>query len=77
MAKKPAASALRVPKLLYRKAEAAFSLGISVRQIEYMLANRQLSATRSGNRVLIPAEEVQRAAELIIRSGMINPGRTA
>jgi hypothetical protein len=49
-------------KLLYSRQEAAYALGISVRSIDYMIANKLLLVRRLGGRVLIPAPEVRRAS---------------
>lgn len=52
-----------VEKLLYDKRSAAFALSVSVRTIENMLANKQLSYRRCGSKVLIPASDVRRIAK--------------
>lgn len=59
-----------VEKLLYRRKEAAFALGMSLRTIDYAIANRQLRASRHGGNVHIPAEDVKRLAADIIANKM-------
>ena len=56
-----------VIKHMYRRREAAFSLGLSVRSIDAMLADGRLKSRRWGSRVLIPAGEVKRVADRIMR----------
>ena len=58
-------------KLLYGKAEAAFALSLSVRSIEAMIADQRLTTRRFGRRVLIPAGDVKRVAETILKSDML------
>lgn len=55
-----------VEKLLYDKKSAAHALSVSVRTIEYMLAEKKLSYHRRGRRVLIPAADIRRVARLEI-----------
>lgn len=62
-----------IEKLLYRKSEVAFALGLSVRTVIRMIADQKLSTRRFGRCVLIPAADVRRVAETIIRSDMV-PG---
>lgn len=62
--KKQQAEVQIIPKLLYNKREAAFALGISVRSIEYMMANKSLSYRRYGRSVLIPAADIRRVSKL-------------
>lgn len=49
-------------RLLIGRQEAARMLSISERAIDYLVANRQLSARRIGTRVLIPLSDLQRFA---------------
>jgi hypothetical protein len=58
-------------KLLYRRKEAAFALGFSVRAIDYAIANGQLSARRYGGCVHIPAADVKKLAEEILAGATI------
>jgi excisionase family DNA binding protein len=51
-----------VEKLLYSKREAAYALGISIRSVDYMIADKKLLVRRLGGRVLIPASEVRKAS---------------
>ena len=67
--KKPEAP--RPEKLLYRRQEAAFALGMSVRAIDYMIADQRLTTRRVGRCVVIPARDVLRVAQEIISSDML------
>ena len=49
-------------KLLVSREEAAAMLSISVRALDYLVANDRLSSRRIGSRVLIPIEDVRRFA---------------
>ena len=49
-------------KLLVGRHEAAKLLSISQRALDYLVANKQLTARRIGTRVLIPLSELQRFA---------------
>ena len=69
MAKAPA-QAVGVEKLLYRREEAAFALGCSLRSIDYLIADGKLSIRKMGRNTVIPAAEVKRLASDVIRSGM-------
>jgi excisionase family DNA binding protein len=51
-----------IAKLLYSRQEAAYALGISVRSVDYLIANKKLLVRRLGGRVLIPVSEVRRAS---------------
>jgi excisionase family DNA binding protein len=42
-------------KLLLSKKEAAFTLGISLRSVEHLIARKELLTRRIGRRVLVPA----------------------
>ena len=46
-------------RLLLSKKEAAFSLGISLRSIEHLIARKELPTRRIGRRVLVPAAACQ------------------
>ncbi len=60
-----------IKKLHYRKREAAYALGLSVRSIDAMIADQRLTTRRFGRCVMIPAADVERAAKTIIRSDML------
>ena len=47
-----------VHRLLHPRKEAAWSLGISVRSLDYLIANKQLLTLKIGGRVLIPHSEL-------------------
>ena len=51
-----------VEKLLYSRKEAAYALGISMRSIDYMIAEKKLCVRRFRGRVLIPVTEVRKAS---------------
>lgn len=51
------------PRLLYCRKEAAWSLSISIRALDYLVANKELSTRRIGGRVLIPHTELVRFAK--------------
>ena len=61
----------KIEKLLYRRQEAAFALGISVRSIDALIADQRLTTRRFGRCVVIPASDVQRIAETILSSDML------
>jgi excisionase family DNA binding protein len=42
------------PKLMYDKAETAEMLSVSIRTVENLIANKELTVRRIGKRVLIP-----------------------
>ena len=49
-------------RLLHSRKEAAWMLGMSVRSLDYLIANKQLATRRIGGRVLIPHSELVRFA---------------
>lgn len=52
-----------VEKFLYDRKSAAAALSISVRSLDYLLANKALRTRRIGRKVLIPAGELRRFAQ--------------
>jgi excisionase family DNA binding protein len=58
-------------KLLYRRQEVAFKLGLSVRSVDAMIADKRLRSRRFGRCILIPACDVQRVYEKILASDML------
>ena len=64
-------TATTLPKMLFRRKEAAYTLGLSVRSIDAMIADKRLTTRRFGSSVLIPAADVQRVADTILRSDML------
>jgi len=64
--KKPPVRAMVAPqdKLLVCREEAAEILSISVRSVDYLLANRQLTSRRIGTRNLIPMADLRRFARM-------------
>ena len=68
-----------IAKLLYRRNEAAFALGLSVRSIDAMISDQRLTTRRFGRCVVIPAADVERVAATILQSDMLQgvaPKRT-
>lgn len=50
------------PRLLYDRKGAAYQLSISIRSLDYLIANKVLSFRRKGRKVLIPHAELVRYA---------------
>ncbi len=50
------------PRLLYDRKEAARQLSISIRSLDYLIANKELNTRRIGKKVLIPHGELVRYA---------------
>ena len=50
-------------KLLVSRKMASEMLSISIRGVDYMIADRRLSTRRIANRVLIPIEEIRKFAQ--------------
>ena len=61
----------RLEKLMYRRDEASFVLGLSVREIDRMISERQLTTRRYGRCILIPAGDIRRLADNILQSDML------
>jgi hypothetical protein len=61
-----------VPKLLYSRAQAAYALDVSVRSIDYLIANGHVQVRRIGSAVRIPAAEVFRIADQGVRGSVID-----
>jgi excisionase family DNA binding protein len=55
-------SATTVTRLLYDRKTAAEQLSISVRSLDYLIANRKLDTRRIGKKVLVPYAELKRFA---------------
>lgn len=56
------ANASATEKLLVSRKQAAVMLSISIRGVDYMIADRRLTTRRIANRVLIPVEEIRKFA---------------
>jgi excisionase family DNA binding protein len=55
--------AQKIPtRLLYPRKDAAFQLGISVRSLDYLIANKKLTFQKIGSRVLVHHKELERFA---------------
>jgi excisionase family DNA binding protein len=52
----------QVEKLLFSRRDAAVALSLSVRSIDYLISNGELSTRRVGRKILIPAVEIRRFA---------------
>ncbi len=50
-------------RLLYCRKDAARQLSISIRSLDYLLAQKKLNALRKGKKVLIPHGELLRYAQ--------------
>lgn len=53
---------MQVEKLRYTRAESAFSLGLSVRSVDYLIASRRLPHVKDGGRILVPAAALRKYA---------------
>jgi hypothetical protein len=51
-----------IEKFLYNRKEAALSLGVSVRSVDYIIARRELETRRVGKKVLVTRESLRRFA---------------
>ena len=51
-------------RLLYSRKEAAHLLSLSVRALDYLIEDCRLKTRRMGNRVLVPADELLRFAQI-------------
>ncbi len=71
MPKQKTAPSPLLPKLLFRREEAAFSLGLSVREIDRMVSERHLSTRRYGKCILIPSRDIEHVRDLIERDQML------
>ena len=60
-----------VEKWLFTRKEAAFSLGLSVRSVDYLISNRDLETRRVGRKVLVIRESLL----LFARGNHTNPIR--
>ena len=52
------------PRMLYSRNEAAHQLCLSVRAIDYLIANKKLAIRRVGKKVLVPHGELVRFARV-------------
>ncbi len=52
-----------VEKFLFARKEAAFSLGVCVRSIDYLIAREELATRRIGKKVLVTRESLRRFAQ--------------
>jgi hypothetical protein len=55
-------AAVPLPRLLYSRVESAHQLSLSVRAIDYMVAQGAIRVRRIGGRILIPHSELLRLA---------------
>jgi len=49
-----------IQKFLYDRKSAAYALSISTRSLDYLVANRQLNATRLGKKVMFTQGELSK-----------------
>ena len=59
----PTIAATPTEPLLYTRQAAAQMLSISVRSLDYMIANKAITPRRIGSRILIPTTELRRVAK--------------
>jgi excisionase family DNA binding protein len=52
-----------VEKFLFNRKEAAFSLGVSIRSIDYMIASGKLDTRQVGSKVLVTRESLRMYAK--------------
>jgi hypothetical protein len=52
----------QVTKLLYSRKDAAFALSVSVRSLDYLIANKKLSTRKLGKKITIPHCELVKFA---------------
>lgn len=50
---------MEVEKFLFKRAEAAFSIGVSVRSVDYLIAKGELATRRVGSKVLVTRESLR------------------
>lgn len=55
-------SGASLPRLLYSRKEAAFMLSMSVRSLDYLIAEGRIRARQIGGRVLIHHQDLERLA---------------
>lgn len=53
---------MEVQRLLHPRKEAAWLVGLSIRSLDYLIANKQLLTRRIGGRILIPHGELVKFA---------------
>jgi hypothetical protein len=58
-----------MPRLLYSRAETAYQWSLSVRAVDYLIAEGKVRVRRIGGRILIPHSELLRLA----RTDQIEP----
>jgi hypothetical protein len=49
-----------VPKLLFSRREASYSLGISTRSLDHLISRKELATRRLGKKVMVSAKELER-----------------
>jgi hypothetical protein len=48
-----------IEKFLHARKEAAFSLGVSIRSVDYLIAKEELATRRIGRKVLVTRESLR------------------
>ncbi|MBB5331798.1 hypothetical protein [Tunturiibacter gelidoferens] len=51
-----------VTKLLYSRREASWSIGLSLRSLDGLVASGQLKTRKMGRRIMVPASELEKFA---------------
>ena len=52
----------QIEKLLYSREDAAAALSISIRSVDYLIAEGKMTTRRIGRKILIPAGDIKRFA---------------
>ena len=52
----------QIEKLLYSREDAAAALSISIRSVDYLIAEGKVTTRRIGRKILIPAGDIKRFA---------------
>ncbi len=53
-------NAMKGPRLLYDRKSAAWQISLSVRSVDYLIANKRLATRKVGKRIMIPHCELVR-----------------
>lgn len=53
-----------VPKLLYDRKSSAYALSISIRSLDYLIANKKLAFRKLGKKIMIPHGELVRFSRM-------------
>ena len=61
-----------VPKLFFRRHEAAYALGVSVRFVDGLIADQTLTTRKARRCVLIPGADIERVAQMIMADKLVS-----